>query len=104
MCAPEFPGDIILNRQTTGAPAGARRGNKRDTPLATSLRSAFAVHALALDASDIISGRFVPAGARVSIDVQAAYAGRGQFRAALLLYVGQPEIPGSRLCDAGGKP
>lgn len=71
-------------------------------PLVTSLTEDCIVHDLAL--VEVLAGSFVPAGERVMIDVDAAYALMGWARAALLLYIGQPESVGAPLYDSGGKP
>jgi hypothetical protein len=71
-------------------------------PLVTSLTEDVMLHDLAV--TEILAGSFLPAGARVMIDVDASFAFLGWARAALLLYVGQPETPGTRLYDSGGQP
>ncbi len=73
-------------------------------PKVTALTKDFIIHDLAVDGAQILSGSFSPAGPKVMLDVQAAYAMLGASRAALLLYVGQPDVVGSCLYDSGGKP
>lgn len=72
-------------------------------PLVTELDHEFIYHDLAPDGAEVLSGSFMPAGDRVMIEVEAAYSVLGCTRAALLLYVGQPDEPGQRLYDSGGK-
>jgi hypothetical protein len=59
-------------------------------PVVTALTKDFMLHDLAPEGAEILSGHFTPAGNRVVVDVQAAYAFLGNARAALLLYDGQP--------------
>lgn len=73
-------------------------------PQVTSLTEDRIGHDLSPEGLDFLTGSFVPCGSRVMIDVDSAYSFLGQARAALLLYVGQPGIPGTRLYDSGGSP
>lgn len=75
-----------------------------DVPIVVSRTTNFMAHDLAVDGAEMLSGSFTPASARVIVDVQAAYSFLGNARAALLLYVAQPDDVGSRLYDSGGKP
>lgn len=72
-------------------------------PLVTELDHEFIYHDLAPDGAEVLAGSFTPTGDRVMIEVDAAYSVLGCTRAALLLYVGQPDAPGERLYDSGGK-
>src|SRR5690606_31778003 len=47
---------------------------------------------------------FQPADEHVIVEVEAAFSVLGCTRAALLLYVGQPDQAGATLYDSGGKP
>jgi len=71
-------------------------------PQVTALTEDAVQHDLA--ANEFLAGSFLPAGARVMIDVEASFAFLGWARAALLLYVGQPETRGTTLYDSGGQP
>lgn len=62
------------------------------------------IHDLAVEGSEMLAGVFTPVRSRVELHVQAAYSFLGNSRAALLLYVGQPAVPGSRLYDSGAAP
>ena len=73
-------------------------------PHVTSLATDVIGHDLAPDTLEVLRGTFQPAGARVVIDVSAAYAFEGKARGALLLYTGQPDEPGAILYDSGGAP
>lgn len=73
-------------------------------PAVTALREDRIGHDLAPDTLELLSGTFTPAGRTVRIDVEAAYSFLGNARAALILYVGQPDVPGACLYDSGGAP
>ena len=73
-------------------------------PVVTERESEFIAHDLAADGAEIISGVFQPLGRRVMLDLESAFAMLGTSRGALFLYVGQPDVPGSRLYDSGGMP
>ena len=62
------------------------------------------MHDLAVESGQILEGTFEPAGPRVMIDLESAFAIVGTSRARLLFYLGQPEVAGACLYDCGGKP
>lgn len=73
-------------------------------PHVTKLKEDRIGHDLAPDTLEFGRGVFMPAGERIIIEVDAAYAFLGNARAALLMVVGQPEQPGVTLYDSGGAP
>ncbi len=75
-----------------------------DATQVTRLTRDVVVHDLAAESGEVLSGVFTPARSRVELHVQAAYSFMGNSRGALLLYVGQPEVAGSRLFDSGAAP
>lgn len=88
-----------------GAPADAAELLRSYlVPQVTELTEDRIGHDLAPDTLEFGRGHFMPAGDRVMIDVDAAYAFLGNARAALLMVVGQPETPGETLYDSGGAP
>jgi hypothetical protein len=73
-------------------------------PMVVERAGDFIAHDLAADGAEIISGTFQPLGSRVMVDLESAFAMLGTSRGALFLYVGQPDVAGSRLYDSGGMP
>lgn len=72
------------------------------TPQVTSLAADFAVHDLAPEGVEMLSGSFVPGSPTVVVEVDAAYSIRGNARAALLMYLSQAHDHGL-LYDSGGQ-
>ncbi|HWL44448.1 MAG TPA: hypothetical protein VNQ73_16020 [Ilumatobacter sp.] len=69
-----------------------------------SMTTNFTQHDLSPDGAEMLTGIFTPAGPTIEFAVASALSNLGTARAALLLYVGQPDVPGTRLYDAGAQP
>ncbi|MGH8575251.1 MAG: YncE family protein, partial [Gammaproteobacteria bacterium] len=90
--------------EAAGAMSSRQVGGGNVLELIGSLNTNFVQHDLAPEGAEMLTGSFTPAYSKVQIAVGSAIANYGTSRAGLLLYVGQPAIPGSRIYDNGGGP